>query len=144
MVTVGVDSYVDETELQNYATKRGITIAGDKTVLLYKAMDYIETRPYKGAKTDPSQPLQFPRNGETTVPQNIKTAQIVAALLTDTGVDLLAPVGRAVKRKKVDVLETEYMDNAAESTKYTQLDLLLAPYVKAAAPTAFFYVSAEE
>ena len=128
VIVVGENSYVTEAELTTYATDRGLTIAGDTSILLIQAMDYVETRPYAGIKTDPDQDLQFPRYPDTDVPQDIKTAQMVAAILTDSGVNLFATVGRAVKMEKVDVLETEYMDNAAESARYPQLDNLLAPY----------------
>lgn len=127
-IVVGENSYVTEAELTAYASDRGQTISGDTSVLLIQAMDYIETRPYSGIKTDPDQDLQFPRYPEVEVPQDIKVAQMVAAMLTDSGVNLFATVGRAVKMEKVDVLETEYMDNAAESARYPQLDNLLSPY----------------
>ena len=43
-ITVGENSYVTETELSTYATDRGVTISGDTSVLLIKAMDFIESR----------------------------------------------------------------------------------------------------
>jgi len=137
---VGTDSYVTEAEIQAYADKRGISITGDITILGIKAMDYIEVQSYKSTKTVSTQALQFPRilcsmystdceydNDE--VPNDIKNAQIVAALLVDGGNDLQPIEGRATKKEKVDVLEVEYMDSASNSNTYTQLDDLLRPFV---------------
>lgn len=155
-IEVGVNSYVTEAELTAYATARGITIAGDTGVLLIKAMDYIETRRFIGQKASITQALQWPRivceqyglnrpNGytfypsiydtycefdNTTVPQGIKNAQMIAALLIDGGNDLQPTVGRAVKREKVDVLEVEYMDNAASETQYRALQDALKPFIE--------------
>lgn len=131
-IVVGTDTYVTTTELETYATKRGITLSGSPTseILLIKAMDYIETRPYKGVKYDSDQDLQFPRSPDSTVPDNIEIAQMVAAILIDTGVDLFETIERAVKRRKIDgATETEYMDNAAEKALYPQLNALLRPYL---------------
>ena len=62
IITVGTNSYATELELTTYASDRGITItAADKTVLLIKAMDYLETRQFIGTKTVYNQALQFPR-----------------------------------------------------------------------------------
>lgn len=158
IIIVGTNSYVTEAELTTYATDRGITITANTAVLLIKAMDWLEVQLFKGSKTVYNQPLQFPRvlcgclnpyldstynNGfrtnyylqpceydSQTVPNEIKKAQIMAALLIDGGNDLQPVVGRAVKRKKVDVLETEYMDNANDTPQYTSLISILRPFVK--------------
>lgn len=135
-IIVGTNSYVAEEELVSYANDRGVSISGDTSILLIKAMDYIETRPYGGHKYDEDQALEFPRYpyvrdinpDPSVVPDDIKTAQIVAALLTDSGVNLLATVDRATKKEKVDVLEVEYMDNASDSPRYIQLNSLLYPF----------------
>ena len=135
-ITVGTNSYVTEAELTTYATDRGITIVTvDKTVLLIKAMDYLETRQFIGTKTVYNQPLQFPRilcgdvypfnqyplnqypqnyhnnmlceYDSLTVPTPIKNAQMIAALLIDSGYDLQSTLGQAVKRKKLATMEIE-------------------------------------
>lgn len=147
-ITVGTNSYATEAELTTYATDRGITItAADKTVLLIKAMDYLEVNLYKGYKTVSTQALQFPRvlcadiysqypqgyipceYDSATVPTNIKTAQIVAALLIDSGEDLNPTLGKTVIRKKVGPLETEYKDNSTDTKSFTQLNALIAPFL---------------
>lgn len=155
VITVGTNSYVTEAELATYASDRGVTIAADKTVLLIKAMDYLEAREFIGQKTDYTQALQWPRivceqfgytrpnsyesnltyndqyceYDSAVVPQGIKNAQMIAALLIDSGEDLQPSVGRAVKREKVDVLEVEYMDTATSTTQYRSLQDALKPFV---------------
>lgn len=154
VITVGTNSYVTEAELTTYATDRGINISGDTKVLLIKAMDYIETRDFIGEKTDTSQALEFPRNlcdayghyrpnsytpyvnydtyceyDNQTIPQGIKNAQMIAALLIDSGNDLQPTLGRAVKREKIDVLEVEYMNSASSETQYRSLQDALKPFI---------------
>ncbi len=144
-VTVLTDSYASEAELADYALARGVTIAGDKTVLLIKAMDWLESQPFIGYRTVAGQLLAFPRSGfhypdteatyfiptiyNTTIPPRIKQAQIVAALLIDGGASLLGAVDRAVKSEAVGDISTTYMDNAGEVTRYPQLSLLLRGFV---------------
>ena len=141
-IEVGVNSYATETELTDYVDARGKTIAGDTEQLLIQAMDYIETRPYSGEKAVDTQSLQFPRDDETEVPANIKTAQIIAAILIDTGVDFFATTGRAIKSKKIaGVIETEYMDNASTAVSYPQVDALLSPFYGSNAGYGFEVIS---
>lgn len=144
-ITVGTNSYVTVSELEAYADDRGITIsATDKSVLLIKAMDYLETRTYKGLKTITTQTLEFPRVfcgydyagldelcllDINEVPQDIKNAQMTAALILDTGDEIQPTLGRAVKKEKADVLEVEYSDNALASKQYTKLNDILRPYL---------------
>lgn len=126
-VTVGVDSYIDEAELIAYASFRGVTLEGDPSVLLIKAMDYLETQNFIGYKTDSAQPLQWPRTNAyidgvlidpDTVPKEVKDAQAIIAMSVDAGYDPLATYGPAVKREKVDVIEIEYKDSAS-ATDYS-------------------------
>jgi hypothetical protein len=146
-IVVGTNSYVTVAELETYAIDRGITIAAtDKSVLLIKAMDFMEVQKYKGYKTVSTQALQFPRvlcsTGSSnycgyvpceydseTVPTEIGTAQLVAALLIDSGEDIQANSTQAIKREKVDVIEIEYQDNTNGSVVYTQLNSLIAPFL---------------
>ena len=136
-IIVGTNSYVTEAELQTYADDRDIVIqSANLPSLLINAMDYIETRSYSGQKFDESQALEFPRYYTSTapdtapdVPDDIKNAEITAALLIDSGVDLFATIGRAVKKEKVDVLEVEYMDNAADKPLYQKLNAYLSDYL---------------
>ena len=153
---VGTDTYVTESELTAYATKRGITIIGDLSVLLTKALDYLETRQFIGTKTVYNQALQWPRIlcGNTlynqyplnqypqnynvglcefdslTVPTPIKNAQLIAALLIDVGYDLQSTLGQAVKSEKVDVIEVVYQDNTSSSQQFRSLNDILRPFLQ--------------
>ena len=153
-IIVGTNSYVTEAELEAYAAARGVALTVYTEIALFKAMDYLETRKYIGAKTDYTQALQFPRvlcgsvysgiyplnqyqsywnipceYDSTIVPNEIKTAQMIAAILIDGGSDLQPIINRQVKREKVDVLEVEYMDNALSSAQFTALNDILRPFL---------------
>ncbi len=134
-VTVDTDSYGDESGLNSYADARGVTISGDETELLIAAMDWLEVQVFHSYKYEEDQALEFPRAlnlyGDTSgsVPDNIITAQYVAALLIDSGESLNPTIDRAVKREKVDVIEVEYMDNANSAKTYPQLTSLLRKYL---------------
>ncbi len=137
-ITVGENSYGTVQGLDTYATDRGITISGDKSILLIKAMDYLETRKYKGTKYLFSQSLQFPRSYYETsfgdsagvVPSDIIKAQYVIAVLIDAGNDMLPVIDRETKKEKVDVLEVEYMDSAAAASVYPEVTALLGRFLK--------------
>jgi hypothetical protein len=138
-VTVGTNSYCTETELADYASLRGIVIAGDKTQLLIKAMDWLENHNFVGKKVESTQALKWPRTKTNLsddvlydaheVPNDIKWAQLVAAIIYDEGGDPLANIDRAVKREKVDVIEVEYMDNAVSNPVYPFLNMLISGYL---------------
>jgi len=128
-ITVGTNSYVTEAELTTYAGDRGITIVGGLSVLLIHAMDYLESRAYAGYKTDEEQALQFPRGGDTIVPQGIKNAQCIAAIEIDKGNDLQESQGQIIKREKVGVLETEYADYSQSGQVFTKLNDALRPFI---------------
>ena len=121
--------YVTEDELEAYATARGITISGNKAVLLQKALDWLELQPFSGEKYDEDQELEFPRDDDDEVPDKIKTAQIVCALIYDSGGDPLAAISKKVIREKVDVLEVQYSESSSSNDLYPHLSLLLAPYL---------------
>ena len=156
-IIVGVNSYVTEEELSEYAINRGITITGDKCILLIRSMDYLQTRSYLGTKTDLTQPLQFPRTlcssfdahfealnsysvnfstfGTCTydnniVPNEIKNAQMIGAILVGQGYDLQPTIGQSVKREKVDVIEVEYQEGSVSgSNQFRALSDILKPFL---------------
>lgn len=124
-VVTGANSYVTEAELATYAADRGITISGTEAILIIQAMDYVENLEFIGIKTEEDQPLQWPRYNAVVddylidsneIPQLLKDGQMEACLAIDAGQDPLANVARQTKKEKVDVLEVEYMDNAASKT----------------------------
>tara|TARA_R110002167_G_scaffold75830_1_gene211563 strand:+ start:61 stop:525 length:465 start_codon:yes stop_codon:yes gene_type:complete len=150
-VIVGTDSYIAESDLIAYAAKRGVTLISDASVLLIKAMDYLEAQSFKGTKTDPSQPLQWPRVGvsidgapidSATVPAQVGNAQAVIALSIDSGFNPLDTYGPAVKREKVDVIEVEYQDNSGATDYSPAITSALRPIVSSGFNSVFIPVSA--
>jgi hypothetical protein len=122
--------YATDIELLAYAAAREITLVGTPDTILIKGLDWLELQPFSGTKTDPLQVLEFPRNGETVVPANIKTAQMVAAILVDTGEDLMAPLSQRVLSESVaGAVSVTYSDTGRQSTYYPQLAYLLRPYL---------------
>lgn len=153
------NSYVSVVEATAYAAARGISLPAEEAkveALLTQAMDYLESlrAKYQGRKTWPqpgmdaghphAQALQWPRTGvvldcsyklpDNVIPQELKQAQMQAAVEVANGLSLLpSSDGRAVKKEKVDVIETEYM-TAEESgggavgvPSFAALDALLEP-----------------
>ena len=120
-IVSGANSYVTEAELTTYATDRGITITGDTSVLLIKAMDWLEAQEFVGYKYTEDQPLQWPRfnyiidgyyKDSDYIPPELKNGLMALAVNIDSGIDPLASTQRTTKREKVDVLEVEYADNS--------------------------------
>lgn len=129
MLTVGIDTYITEDDFVVWATARGFKLELEPAVGLTRAMDYLSLQPWVGDRTDAYQTLDFPRDGEWSVPQQIIRAQCELALLYDSGTDPMAPVGPDVKREKVDVLEIEYQDGAGSVTSYPAISRLLSPWL---------------
>ena len=126
---MAIIGYNDTTDLTAYAAARNVTLNQSESVLLTKALDYIEIQKYSGTKTDPEQALQFPRDGETEVPEQIKKAQLVCAMIYNDGNDPLGSIGQRVLKEKVDVVEIEYSDKGNQSNFYPFLNALLADFL---------------
>ena len=101
----------------------------------------METRQYKGVKTEDAQELAWPRQyvyvdnvllDSATVPSGIVKAQHVIALSIANGYDPLVTIDRAVKREKVDVLEVEYQPNASHTPILRSINAALSDYVASA------------
>lgn len=127
---MAIIGYVEETDFTAYATARGITLAKTEAVTLTLALDYIEAQTYKGAKTDESQELAFPRDGSTEIPQGIKNAQMEAALIYDRGEDPLGSIGQRVTQETVvGAVSVSYSDTGNQATIYRKLSATLAPFL---------------
>jgi len=134
-IVSGAESYVTVQEFEAYAAKRGIAVAGNSNSLLLNAMDYLETLSFIGWKKTEAQALQWPRDEvyidnyyieSTTIPQELKTAQIVAALTIDAGNDLLSnAVDRKVIREKVDSIEVEYSEASGSKKQFEKVNAML-------------------
>ncbi|MBW4192229.1 hypothetical protein JW309_07945 [Enterobacter bugandensis] len=105
------NSYASEEDLASFAAIRGIELPDNLTPLLIKAMDYLEGLDWGGSKTDPRQPLAWPRANvildghdflPDQVPRQVITAQCMLAIEAVDG-DLLSSVREAaVKTERVE------------------------------------------
>ena len=126
------NSYVSLTEANAFHTDRANAAwVGDDTVkqaALIRATDYIEQvygGRWKCGRLNDAQALEWPRTGFDGLPRQLKQAVCMLAAETIGGEELNPTQGRAVKREKVDVLETEYMDNAAPRAQRPAIDGML-------------------
>lgn len=105
------NSYASVGMLKSFATGRGREITGDSEVMLIRAMDYLEGLEWGGRRTDPDQPLAWPRSDAWfddypvpvgKVPRQVISAQCMLALEAMSG-ELLSSVREAaVKSDRVE------------------------------------------
>ncbi len=144
------NSYATVTEARTYATARGVSLPDDSKVeaFLTLAMDYLESKKYKGRPSYPDHPqaLSFPRTGvmvdcevlpSDAVPRQLKSAQMQLVVEQANGKSLMPSTdGTVVKRKKVDVLEKEFFSpeelgqSGAPSPSFPMVDALLADFLR--------------
>lgn len=136
-------TYATAVELKAYASLRNISLpSSDIKIIegaLVRAMDYLETKVcYKGNQVDLAQSLLWPREyvyindvlfAEDAIPKNLKTAQILLAIESLNGVDLMPTVSASdfVIKEKVGPLEIEYADpsKVGISKQFIAVDALL-------------------
>ena len=138
MTTIG---YTTDDEYSAYAISRGYVLSGDPLVQLQLALDWLELQPFKGAKTDESQALEWPRDGNTEVPDKIVQAQLEAALVYNAGGNLMASIGKMVTEKTVGPLTTKFAEGGPQTIMYPKLSMLLRSYVQNGYGSTQFKVS---
>ena len=138
MTTIG---YTTDDEYSAYATARGYMLTGDPIVQLQLALDWLELQTFKGAKTDQLQPLEWPRDGNTEIPDKIVKAQLEAALVYNAGGNLMASIGKMVTEKTVGPITTKYAENVPQTIMYPKLTMLLRGYVQNCYGSTQFKVS---
>lgn len=127
---MAIIGYVDEADLTAYAEARGIVLTRPEGQTLQLALDYLELLPWSGYKTDPEQVLDFPRNGDTEVPADIEQAQLVAAVIYDSGGDPIGAVGpRVLSETVVGAVSVSYSDKGNQTIYYPKLKLIVQPYL---------------
>ena len=136
--TVG---YTTDDEYSGYATARGYIISGNAIVQLQIALDWLELQPFKGEKTDPSQELEWPRDGNTDIPDKIVQAQLEAALVYNAGGNLMASIGKMVTEKTVGPITTKWSEKGPQTIAYPKLSMLLRGYVSNGYGSTQFNVS---
>ena len=144
-IVAGANSYASVAQADAYHADRlnaeWAALATDgKESALIKATDYLEQTyadAWKGYRVDADQPLSWPRYDviaytypfpADSVPLALRNAAIELALKASKG-PLLCDEGQRVKRKKVDVLETEYDTYSSPQKRYTAVQRALAPYL---------------
>lgn len=140
-IVADANSYVTAAELATYAAERGVTgLSADADVratLLFKAMDYIETRNFQGEQVSFGvQSLVWPRDqvyiegnllSKTAIPLMLKRAQCELALAYNSSYDPLAPVEKQVKEESFAVFKKVYMDNAVDAPILKKVNAWLDP-----------------
>lgn len=147
----GANTYVDVTyvdsycELMNYTTWTGAadteTETKNKESAIYRSMQFFETLKYLGAKVDYTYPLSFPRQyiylgtgdefPNDEIPEDLKKAVAEGAYIeyvTPGATFVSGGDTKRVKRKKIDVLETEYFASR-ESVPYPKLKKMIKDYI---------------
>lgn len=142
-IVPGANSFVERAEYIAYAAEIGVVVADDDQAdtELVKASRFIATQSprLKGLLVSRDQPLPYPRAflriGQFTwanneIPTLVKTLQMELALDIRAGNDPNNPgpnPNRAVRREKVDVIETEYMgtDKWVPMTRQAEWEAIL-------------------
>lgn len=109
------NSYASVIDLRAFAIGRGYTVPADDAEcgqMLVQAMDYLEGQQWRGQRSDPSQPLSWPRSGvrfdgvdlpDNAIPQRLVDAQCRLAIESQE-IDLTPSVagGGAVTMERVE------------------------------------------
>ena len=138
---MAIIGYTTDDEYSDYAAARGYIISGDPIVQLQLALDWLELQPFKGEKTDPLQALEWPRDGNTEIPDKIVQAQLEAALVYNAGGNLVASIGKMVTEKTVGPITTKWSENGPQTIAYPKLSMLLRGYVSGGYGSTQFNVS---
>lgn len=139
------NSFVTDDEYKAYANLRGLTVAPtqpEREADLIAAMDYLQSVEcsMQGTRSSSTQSLLFPRYGvclygymltNNSIPQEIKNAQMEAAVFSTFNSLLTNSTNENIKREKVDVLETEYFAGGSNTTVNLQrVNAYLQPLMK--------------
>jgi hypothetical protein len=142
-IIANANSYDSLVNIDAYCTARNYTswlvLSGvDKEAAVLRMMTYLETRIWEGYRVSELQVLSWPRSGvyvpggfyieDDVVPSNVKYALAEGAykesLRPGTMLQDLER-GGLIKRKRIDVLETEWFDGAPGGTEFVVIDALL-------------------
>lgn len=159
---IGAQSYVQASDVRQYASARGIPVPSDTTEgnlqieqKLITAIDYLESDIcYQGSKTEADQELSWPRSGvviegadypDNRIPKNLRLAQIRLSIEALNGVDLMPTIsGNAedyIVKEEVGPIKTEYADPTKFSglATFTAIDALLKPLLGSKCASGFSF-----
>jgi hypothetical protein len=143
----GAEAYIDPEYLDTYCVEMGYTAYSATAATLTKeawirrGMQYIEAHDFEGIKSYTTNYLSHPRVGLVykgvsiafnELHINVKKAAAEAAYRESQSSQSLLPDGSTsgeVKRKKVDVIETEYFEGGTASNPFPVIRSLLSEFL---------------
>lgn len=158
-IVAGANSYCTLAEFKAYHADRANPHTNDDAALsaaLIKGTAYVDGKyghRLKGVRSTPIQRLNWPRAGvllqeggsqllpvsayspaymvipATEIPDAVKDATCEAAYRALSG-PLNPDAGANIKRRKVDVIETEYVRGSNEAPLYRVIDQIMAPLLR--------------
>jgi len=142
-IVSGANSYITDAEFTAYADARSVTYAATAELrepFIIKAMDYLESFEYDGYRVEPDNQLfNFPRhtiyaNGRwivsTTIPREIKNAQIEAAIAAISQDLLITSTNQNIQKEKLDVMEVSYFSRGKNSkVRLDSVNRWLCPFL---------------
>lgn len=144
------NSYLTLEEWRSRAAVLGIDLPTDDTEAAQKilvGMRYVDNKKYSGVTVDPFQSTMWPRafihSGGSTYPKNKVPFEILDAVLfvaAEDDVYQTIDASKQVRRKKIDIIDTEYMDVGLNQLRFKRVpraDALLSRFI--ALPTSFVY-----
>jgi hypothetical protein len=144
-IVAGANSFVTDAEFVAYAAARAVDIPAtdaEREPLLILAVDYLFKKEEKmqGCRVSVEQMLMFPRSGvclfgfnvdSDAIPDNLKNAQMEAALYENVAELLINDQGQNISREKLDVMEIAYFSGGSTpSDNYQKVDAYLEPLLK--------------
>lgn len=131
-IVTNANSYITLAEARSFALDRGVTLSTDDDVLsalIFKAMDFLESKKYQGAKVNTNQSLSWPRYNvfidgyyadSSVIPKELKNA--CCQLVMDSVSNVIQPnipVSQegALKSKSVDGVVKKEFYEAEKRTK---------------------------
>lgn len=147
VASASANSYVSLDYVETYCEDRGLTTwmnssdDDSKEQAILRAMDYIDSLPFKGVKEDYDNPLQWPRSDmydeegyaleDYEIPAKLMRAVAQAAYEEFVSPGVLQPNQTKddfAVLKKIDVLEYQYVEGK-ESTVFKKLKGFLSGYL---------------
>ena len=149
-IVANANSYVTADDISAYATQRGFSITKNISKIetaAILAMDYLQSKSYIGDLVDDfnsdngEQPLKWPRKNitdllKTTIPTDIKSAQIELSIASFTQSLIAASVPVSITSESVGPLKTDYAGTGLRTSfSSARVNVLLSKYISTYGPT---------